>query len=448
MPLQYRLTDLLSKFHSSSIPVKLIKGAGLIFLIQGIGMGLSYFSQILFVRWMGLREFGNYTYALTWSQTLVVIAMFGLDSGMVRFIPEYIARQDWGNLKGLLQWSRSWLIIVGTMIVLLCVLVFQHLWVAAPVLVLAIFLIPLLAFAEIHTQIIRGMKDVIVAYAPPLLIQPLIMVSVAFLLLNTFNMLTGDLAVFAFAVSLVCMLAIQFLFLQSNLSAKIQKVPITYEIHKWLQVSIPLLLISVFIAVMLRVDALIIGLLQGPENVGIYSVVVKTAGLIGFTMSSAQVVAAPMIVERHIQNDRAGVQQIVRFMTFGMFWPAAIIGIAIMLMSGFILDAFGPGFREGQLTLAILVTGQLINIGMGPVALLLNITGNEKSSAFVLGLSALLNIILCWILIPFFGIIGAAIASTASTFFWNFWLSILVKRRLNISPSVIFASRTILFERR
>ncbi len=101
MSLQYRLTNLLSRIHSSTILAKLVKGASLVFLIQGLGMGLSYFTQILFVRWMGLKEFGNYTYALTWFQVLVVISMFGLDSGMVRFIPEYMAQHDWGNLKGL-----------------------------------------------------------------------------------------------------------------------------------------------------------------------------------------------------------------------------------------------------------------------------------------------------------------------------------------------------------
>src|SRR5258706_5209834 len=448
MSLQYRLTNLLSRIHSSTILAKLVKGASLVFLIQGLGMGLSYFTQILFVRWMGLKEFGNYTYALTWFQVLVVISMFGLDSGMVRFIPEYMAQHDWGNLKGLLQWSRSWLIISGILIVLLWFLVFQHLWIGTPLLLLGILLIPLLALTETNTQIIRGMKEIVAAYAPTLLVQPLLLIGTASLLLNQFKILTGWLAICAFAGSLAFVLAVQFLFLQRNLSSKIQKVHISYEVRKWLQVSPPLLLVSVFVAVMLRADSLILGLLYEPEGVGIYSVGVKTDGLIGFTMSSAQVVATPLIVERHIQSDRDGVQQIVRIMTFGMFWSAVIIGVSIMLLSSFILDAFGPGFRRAQLTLMILVIGQLINIGMGPVALLLNITGNERSSAFVLGLSALLNIILCWVLIPFFGMEGAAIASTASTIFWNIWLGILVKRRLNISSSVIFASTTILFNRR
>ena len=447
MSLRHRLENLFAGMYSSTTLTKLIKGASLVFLIQGVGMGLSYLTQILFVRWMGLQEFGNYTYAMAWFQVLVVFSMFGLDSGMVRFIPEYIAQQDWGKLRGILLWSRSWLIISGMLIVIVWILVFQYVWMGAPLLLLGIFLIPLLALAETNTQIIRGMKAVAAAYAPTLLLQPLIMMGVTFLLLNEFKVLTGWLAICAFAGSLACVLVIQFMFLQRNLSPKTQKTPISYDVRKWLQVSSPLLLVSVFVAVMLRADAIILGLLHGPELVGIYSVAVRTAGLIGFTMSSAQVVATPMIVERHVQNDQAGVQQIVRMMTFGMFWSAVVIGIAILLLSGFILDAFGPGFRQAQLPLAILVLGQLLNIGMGPVALLLNITGNEKMSAFVLGLSALLNVVLCLVLIPLFGMLGAAIASTASTIFWNVWLSILVKRRLNISSSALFASRKILLDR-
>ena len=67
-------------------------------------------------------------------------------------------------------------------------------------------------------------------------------------------------------------------------------------------------------------------------------------------------------------------------------------------------------------TLIILSVGQFFNAYCGSIGYLLNMTGKEKIFKNAILIGAILNIILNFVLIPYWGIIGAAVASAVSYF--------------------------------
>ena len=67
----------------------------------------------------------------------------------------------------------------------------------------------------------------------------------------------------------------------------------------------------------------------------------------------------------------------------------------------------------------ILTIGQSVNAVSGSVGYILQMTGKEIVFQNIVTASVMLNIILNIILIPLFGITGAAVASAASMIFWN-----------------------------
>jgi O-antigen/teichoic acid export membrane protein len=87
--------------------------------------------------------------------------------------------------------------------------------------------------------------------------------------------------------------------------------------------------------------------------------------------------------------------------------------------------------------LLILLVGQVVNAGCGPVAQLLNMTGYEKYTLRGVGVSTILNVVLNVILIPKYGIAGAAVASALTLVGWNLILVYFVARELGINSSVI-----------
>ncbi len=185
---------------------------------------------------------------------------------------------------------------------------------------------------------------------------------------------------------------------------------------------------------MSRADVLILGLCRPTEEVGIYSAAVATAGLGSLVLSAANARGAPMMSAMFASGDKPGLERVVHTVTLWSFWPA--VGVALAMWAGGhrILALFGPGFSAGYWALAILTVGQVVNCGAGPLAALASVTGHHAVTARVFGWSAVGNVVLCLILIPLFGLAGAALASSATMAMWNVWLSRVVARNLGIRP--------------
>jgi len=95
---------------------------------------------------------------------------------------------------------------------------------------------------------------------------------------------------------------------------------------------------------------------------------------------------------------------------------------------------FGPSFEAGWIVLVIGTLGQLINCGTGSVGYLLLMSGNQKRllkvQATMTGVMVVLNILL----IPAFGILGAALAAACTAILSNAWYLREVHAALGISP--------------
>ena len=93
---------------------------------------------------------------------------------------------------------------------------------------------------------------------------------------------------------------------------------------------------------------------------------------------------------------------------------ATPIMLVFILVPSWVLEVFGPDFRAGGIVLAILATGQFVNVATGSVGYLLMMTGHEKLMRNNIIACTILNVALSAILIPRHGVVGAALATTVS----------------------------------
>ena len=98
----------------------------------------------------------------------------------------------------------------------------------------------------------------------------------------------------------------------------------------------------------------------------------------------------------------------------------------------FLLSFFGTEFLIAKNTLLILLIGQIVNAMSGSVGFILQMTGREKVYQNILLLTLVINITLNIILIPKFGIEGAAIASAFSLLLWNLCSVFYIYRKYNV----------------
>jgi O-antigen/teichoic acid export membrane protein len=440
----------LKRLGSPDVIGILIRGASIAMLIQIAGNGIGYAGQILLARWLGVGGYGVYTYLIAWAQVFTIGALVGMDLGILRFVPEYLIRQDRQRLRGILRWSRRLVLVVGTFWAgagALILYLVRPIQLSTFALLFGSVLIPLFALSGIQTEIIRSIKRIAWAYGPPILLQPLLLLGMAFAFMRIRGGLTESFALVALLISLCLIVVLQAGLIRKAFSGLTQNVTAIYDARGWLKVSFPLLLNSIFSILLLRVDTLAVGYFLGSEEVGIYGAAVKTATFIGITLLAANTIVAPLIASYYTRRDMAGLQDIVSLATLGSFGSSLVIGVGMMLLSGPILGAFGGDFIRARLPLLILIIGQLVNVGSGSVGLLMVLTGHERQSVLVLGCCALITTVLCVVVIPSFGIIGAAIASMLGLSLWNIWAYRLVVKKVGIHPSIFFAMRKILWIR-
>jgi len=441
-----KISSFLSRLRSPDIVGVLARGTIIALLVQIAGGGIGYAVQIFLARWLGAGGYGIYSYLLTWAQVFTIGALLGLDFSIVRFIPGYLLRQDRARLCGILRWSRILVFAIGGILAgasTLTLIIVHPIRSEVITLVLCSAIIPFLALTEVQTQIIRSTRQIGWAYAPPILLQPLLLLGLVYGALRIFGVLTDYSALAAMLISLGIIIIFQGFVIQRLFLVHTKNSIPSYSVKEWLKVSLPLLLTSIFSIIILRVDMLVVGYCLGSEEVGIYSAAVRTAAIVGMTLFASNSIIAPLISSYYARRDMTGLQDVVSLATIGSFWPSLIIGFAVILLGTPVLGVFGKEFIDARIPLIILIAGQMVNVGTGSVGFLLVLTGYERQSMVVLGVCALVVSITCCIVIPAFGIIGAAVTSMLGISLWNMWFYHLVVKKLGIHPSIFFAMKRI-----
>lgn len=105
----------------------------------------------------------------------------------------------------------------------------------------------------------------------------------------------------------------------------------------------------------------------------------------------------------------------------------------LMIFPERLLAIFGPEFVEGALTLQILAAGQLVRMASGPLGAIILMTGNQRWSITYTTASVICCVGLVALLVPQYGAVGAAIATTATVIVRNLIGGVIVARVLRIN---------------
>ena len=102
------------------------------------------------------------------------------------------------------------------------------------------------------------------------------------------------------------------------------------------------------------------------------------------------------------------------------------------------MNFFGEDFSNSLVSLNILLIANLITAFFGSINVLLNMTDSQSLVMKNIGISLLINIFLNFLLIPMYGIEGAAISSLISTIFWNFSAGFQVYKKFGFTTFITF----------
>jgi O-antigen/teichoic acid export membrane protein len=417
------------------------RDALLVFAVRVFSAGLLYLTQIVLARWMGGFEYGVYVSVWTWVLILGAMSHLGLNLASLRLAPVYRETHDFAHLRGLVRGVRCVALAGGTIIMaagLTGVWIFQdqiqnHF--VLPI-YLALVCIPLYALTDVQDGIGRGNAWMGIALIPPYILRPLLLLAAMAVAYAAGLSMTAVTAASAAIVATWLTGLLQALSLNRRMRATIPAGPRLSDFPTWLKISLPLLVMMSAELLLQNTDILVVTRYMSPADVGIYFAAGKTMALIMFVHYAVGSAVAHKFAALHARGDHDGLRSFVKDAVNWTFWPSLASALIILALGKPLLSVFGPQFATGYPVMCILVVGFLTRSAMGPADYLLNMLGEQKLCAAVLFGAALLNIVLNVVLVPKFGIVGAASATATSLTIAALTNAVVVWWRLGISVAI------------
>jgi len=206
----------------------------------------------------------------------------------------------------------------------------------------------------------------------------------------------------------------------------------------------PLLLFNLLTLIREFTDTFLIGYFLGTYEVGIYQVAFRIARLVPFLFLGTRDIFTPLISKKLVKDNynKDSINELYLRTTKWLFAPTLLIIFTIMMFPDFFLTLFGGEFLQSSSSLKLLLWAYFIYGVVGPVDSLNVALGSTKFIAGYTLLGAITSIIFNLLLIPRFGVEGAAISAFLSILL----IKIISVSKLHIIDDVtLFRSRYILF---
>jgi len=431
--------------RGDGLRAQLLRGGVGSVAVKIVATGLSFAVAVVLARLLGPEGYGIYAYAFALVSILAIPAQFGLPNLVIRETAKAQAREDWGLMRGLWRWATG---MAGAISIALALIAGIAAWIFADhfdeaqlaTFAWGLLLIPLIALGNLRGAALRGLRKVVAGQLPESVLRPGLLV-LAVLAAAWFwgaEALGPAHAMALHAVAAAAAFAVgAWMLMQARPSeTRAAATAPVYQARTWAAAAVPLALLMGMQMINQHTDILMLGLFRPAEEVGIYRVVVQGGLLVVFGLQAVNMVVAPQFARLHSLGDKVSLQRVATLSARAALAIALPVALAFVLFGEQILGwVFGPAFAPGDIALAIIAVGQLVNAGVGSVGYLLNMTGHERDTARGVAIAASCNVILNLILIPPLGMNGAAIATALTFLIWNAILWKDAARRLGIDSS-------------
>ena len=433
------LQTLLNKGKSGNFKTRFVRGVVGGFGLKIVSNVLALFTSILLARLLGAAGFGIFAYAITWTSLLSIPATLGLDKLIVREVAIYQARSAWGLMHGILRWTNQIVFLVSVGLALVAAAWSLGRGNESQMLTafyIALVSLPLTSLRKLRLAAMKGLHQVVKGLVPELLISPLLLIALtvgAYLLLR--EKLTASWVVGMQVAATGITFAMGMRLLEHALPAAAKEAIPEYQVRDWVSSALPLMFLGGMQIINSRTDILMLGAIAGAKTVGIYAVISRGAQLIVFILIAVSNVMAPTIASLYAEKKMEQLQRVVTKSARAVSLISLLVAAILVGGSHWFFLLFGSEFTQGQKALVILCIGQMVNAATGSVTWLLTMTGHERHLAISVGVSAILNVIGNALLIPHWGIDGAAIATAGSTIFVNILKAFWVRKKLGIDST-------------
>lgn len=407
-----------------------LRGSTLLLAGRLIAMAANFAVQVLIVRYLSKSDYGAFAYVMSLISFGSSLTVFGLDKTITRFVPMYQEKGEYQKMFGAIVMMLTTILSIGFFLVLLVFglrgwiagsLVKDQL--AVQLLLLMIILSPIQAL----DSLLIGMLAVFVSpraiFFRRHILDPglrlLVILLLIFLQGNVYLLSTGY--VVASAIGVVLYIGILIQHLRKQEFAKMFNFQtIKFPIREVFSFSIPLLTTNFVYLLRHQLVVVFLEHFRGTVDVAAYRAVQPVGDLNTIVIQSFGILFIPIMARMFAREDQKGIDD--------LYWQSAIwitvISFPIFLATFALAQPltillFGERYAQSGLIMAVLAFGYYFNAALGFNADTLRIYGKLRLTVFIDFIAMFISVGLCLLLIPWYGAVGAAIATCGTLVMYN-----------------------------
>lgn len=431
------MVDADSKFR------KLFKGGGIVALGIVFEVAISFVAKLLIARLFKPVEYGGLSLGITMMAMVSTVSLLGVNSGIGRFLPR---SESASERRGIIV--SGFMIAVPSSIAAGAVLALLSPWIASElfgnpglkdVLLIFALTIPIAGTMKMTIGCIQGLQQSL----PKTYIQHITLPVIRFFgIVAVLIMGTGVMGVaIAYSVSYAAAMALGLYFVGTRTSLFSVGSQYIRSHRRLLTYSLPLTISTMMSLVFSDIDTFMLGFYRGTFEVGVYNVAYPLAQLLIVSLAGFKFAFLPIISELHSENNLREMNMMYETATK---WVSLLtlpaLCIFILYPDVVISTTFGANYASGSTALSVLSLGFFVHVMLGFNGATLSAVGRTRRVMYANIFTSIINITMNILLIPEFGVLGAAVATTVSYFVLNILLSYQTYSILGISP---VSNRTI-----
>ncbi|WEJ34794.1 polysaccharide biosynthesis C-terminal domain-containing protein [Devosia sp. SD17-2] len=431
-----------------SLVRRLASQSSVIFAARLFGAGLIFVAQALIARLWGAELLGEFLIVVASVNLISVVMPLGFHTVGTYFSAEYRARGDRRQLTAFLRRAYLHVIVafalfatIGPLILNLVGLgqgtVARH-FVPVAMLILGT------AVVYVNSALLIGLKRPFAGFFADTLLRPMIVLA-AFLAVMATSVAEDGFAAMLWIIGTgyISVSLMQFVFVLTSIGRVSDTAPAReIESGRWWRFALPWVLISIATDFFFDIDLLLLSHSLSREDLAIFGVCARIFSLASFGVAAVYAVTLPDMFESEARADRADFHRKVGEANMVASLIALALFIILLVLSPFALQLFGPAFTAGAMPLAILCLGLIVRSAFGPASLVLSIHDRPWASLPAIGLGLGCLIAGNWLLVPTFGLMGAACSALVAITIWSFALWLTARWTAGVDVSILQWFRT------
>lgn len=410
--------------------------------IRIVAVGIEFLSLLVLARVFRAEAYGTYALVMSGVAIAAVPATVGFDRLLVRELAAYHASNDWPRLKGLLRRGVQ-VVTIASFVVAAALWAGARLTagtvgsLSAQSLLFAVVLVPILALARVRQATLQGFGHLVAGQLPEAIVQPAILMALAGITALSLQLpRTAGFALVLQVIAAASALVLGAVLQRRYLPSGPREAEPIYLTREWLTGGLGFMWLVGMSAVLTNIDTILVGMLMSPADAGVYRVASQLAMFVGLPLTAVSVAMAPGMAAMHATGRRVELQSQSRAAARLIGLGAGGITFLIAIIGPQVLQAFGPQFGRGFAATLVLAIAYLFHSAMATSGYQLLMSGHERLVAILFSVGALADVTGLLVLVPLYGLVGAAIAAGFSLCLVSAACALFARRRVGLNATL------------